>query len=90
MLPTPVSGALFALENIEGVKEGCEGDVKSEILAGEDWTRSCSPPLTPGECKFHLFCGRFCVAERMMVRTGCEKLKKVSVEKIPKSKITVE
>lgn len=47
VLPTPVSGQLFTLENIEGVKEGCEGDVKSEILAGGDWTRSCSPPLTP-------------------------------------------
>ncbi len=36
------------LGNMEGVKEGCEGDVKSEILAGGDWTRCCSPPLTPG------------------------------------------
>lgn len=33
---------------MEGVKKGCEGEVKSEILAGGDWTRSCSPPLTPG------------------------------------------
>ena len=49
ILATPMSGPFFALENIEGVKEGCEGEVKSEILAGEDWTRSCSPPLTPGE-----------------------------------------
>lgn len=47
-LPTPVSVPFFALENIEGVKEGCESDVKSEILAGGDWTRSYSPPLTPG------------------------------------------
>jgi len=30
-----------------GVKQGCEGEVKSEILAGENWTRSGSPPLTP-------------------------------------------
>ena len=48
MLPTPVTGAYMGLDNIEGVKEGCEGDVQSEILAGGDWTRSCSPPLTPG------------------------------------------
>lgn len=47
ILPTPVAGPLFALENIEGVKEGCEGEVQSEILAGGDWTRCCSPPLTP-------------------------------------------
>ena len=38
----------MSLDNIEGVKEGCEGDVQSEILAGGDWTRCCSPPLTPG------------------------------------------
>ena len=50
ILPTPTTGAFFILENIEGVKEGCEGDVQSEILAGGDWTRSCSPPLTPGMC----------------------------------------
>lgn len=47
-LPTPVTGAYMGLGNIEGVKEGCQGDVQSEILAGGDWTRSCSPPLTPG------------------------------------------
>ena len=50
LLPTPVNGPVFALENIEGVKEGCEGDVQSEILAGGEWTRCCSPPLTPGMC----------------------------------------
>lgn len=49
ILQTPGSGACFTLENIEGVKEGCEGDVKSEILAGGDWTRSRSPPLKPGK-----------------------------------------
>lgn len=50
VLSTPVSVPFFALENIEGVKEGCESEVKSEILAGGDWTRSYSPPLTPGTC----------------------------------------
>ena len=48
ILPTPVSSTFFSTENIEGVKEGCEGEVKSEILAGGDWTRCGSPPLTPG------------------------------------------
>jgi len=48
ILPTPVSSTFFGMENIEGVKEGCEGEVKSEILAGGDWTRCGSPPLTPG------------------------------------------
>lgn len=38
----------MGLDNIEGVKEGCESDVQSEILAGGDW--SCrSPTLTPGK-----------------------------------------
>jgi hypothetical protein len=48
ILPTPTAPVFF--ENIEGVKEGCEGEVKSEILAGENWTRSGSPPMTPGKC----------------------------------------
>lgn len=49
VLPTPVTGAYMGLErNIEGVKEGCQSDVQSEILAGGDWTRCCSPLLTPG------------------------------------------
>jgi len=48
VLPIPVTGGFMGLDNIEGVKEGCEGDVQSEILAGGDWTRCCSPPLTPG------------------------------------------
>ena len=48
ILPTPTNPVFFG-GNIEGVKEGCEGEVKSEILAGEDWARAGSPPLTPGE-----------------------------------------
>ena len=54
LLRTPVTAPFLTLENIEGVKEGCEGEVQSEILAGGDWTRCCSPPLTPGE--FHYRC----------------------------------
>jgi hypothetical protein len=47
-LPTPVNGAFFPIEGMEGVKQGCEGEVFSEILAaGVDW-RSASPPMTPG------------------------------------------
>ena len=45
---TPID-PVFLAGNIEGVKEGCEVDVKSEILAGENWTRCGSPPLTPGK-----------------------------------------
>lgn len=48
VLPTPVTRTYMGLDNIEGVKEGCEGDVQSEILAGGDWTCR-SPTLTPGK-----------------------------------------
>lgn len=48
VLPTPLNESCMGLDNIKVVKEGCEGDVQSEILAGGDWTRCCSPPLTPG------------------------------------------
>ena len=49
LLPTSVNNSFYGIENIEGVKEGCESDVQSEILAGGDWTRCGSPPLTPGK-----------------------------------------
>lgn len=49
MLATPVTGSSLAFDVMEGVKDGCEGDVKSEILAGGDWTRCGSPLLTPGK-----------------------------------------
>ena len=49
VLPTPVTASYINLDNTKAVKEGCEGDVQSEILAGGDWTRCCSPPLSPGK-----------------------------------------
>ena len=48
VLPTPTNSIFFCSESFEGVKEGCESDVRSEILAGGDWHRSCSPLMTPG------------------------------------------
>ncbi|KXL51385.1 hypothetical protein M433DRAFT_227 [Acidomyces richmondensis BFW] len=50
VLPTPVTGAFLAKPSVAGfpaVKEGCEEEVFSEVLAGGDWTRPGSPPLTP-------------------------------------------
>ncbi len=44
ILPTPTTDSYMGLE---GVKEGCHGDVSSEILAG-DFARCGSPVLTPG------------------------------------------
>lgn len=48
ILPTPVNGGFIQPQNMEGVKAGCEEGVFSEILAGDDWTRAASPPMTPG------------------------------------------
>jgi C2H2 transcription facotor len=47
LLPTPVNGG-FAAHVFDGIKVGCEEEVFSEILAGEDWSRTASPPMTPG------------------------------------------
>jgi DNA-directed RNA polymerase subunit RPC12/RpoP len=46
ILPTPVNG-FFSPDGIEGVKQGCEEEVFSELLsAGIEW-RSATPPMTP-------------------------------------------
>ncbi|RDW77170.1 hypothetical protein BP6252_05223 [Coleophoma cylindrospora] len=47
VLPTPMNSTFFGLERFEGVKEGCEGDVQAENLAGNEWARCGSPPMTP-------------------------------------------
>jgi hypothetical protein len=48
IMPTPMNTMFYGLEGFEGVKEGCEGEVQSENLAGGDWARCGSPPMTPG------------------------------------------
>ncbi|PQE03409.1 hypothetical protein CJF30_00005451 [Rutstroemia sp. NJR-2017a BBW] len=47
ILPTPVNSVFFGVESFEGVKEGCESEVQSENLAGGEWARCGSPPMTP-------------------------------------------
>ncbi|KAH8602789.1 hypothetical protein B0O99DRAFT_587864 [Bisporella sp. PMI_857] len=47
ILQTPVNPIFFGVEGFQGVKEGCEGEVRSENLAGHDWARCGSPPMTP-------------------------------------------
>ncbi|ELR05055.1 hypothetical protein VC83_05063 [Pseudogymnoascus destructans] len=48
ILPTPLEHtSFFGIESFEGVKEGCQGEVQSENLAGLDWARCGSPPMTP-------------------------------------------
>lgn len=42
------ASGFFGLENFEGVKDGCHGEVQSENLAGGDWTRCGSPSMTQG------------------------------------------
>lgn len=51
-LPTPVNGPCPSPESLVGVKQGCEVDVLSEILAGGDFQRCQSPPLTPSKSCF--------------------------------------
>jgi hypothetical protein len=48
-LHTPIHESFFTFDKVEGVKEGCEGDVHAEILANIDWQRSASPAMTPGK-----------------------------------------
>ncbi|KAF2725692.1 hypothetical protein K431DRAFT_317636 [Polychaeton citri CBS 116435] len=52
MLPTPVDGMFnFGMQQanfgFHAVKEGCEEEVFTEVLAGGDWPRPGSPPMTP-------------------------------------------
>jgi len=52
IIPTPISGqgVFFAKPQMvmqPVVKQGCEEEVFSEVLAGGDWTRPGSPPMTP-------------------------------------------
>jgi hypothetical protein len=51
MVPTPLNTVFYGLEGFEGVKEGCESEVQSENLAGGEWARCGSPPMTPGTLK---------------------------------------
>jgi len=48
ILHTPINPIFYDLGGFEGVKEGCEGEVQSENLAGNEWARCGSPPMTPG------------------------------------------
>jgi hypothetical protein len=48
-LHTPINESFFTFDKVEGVKEGCEGDVHAEILANIDRQRSASPAMTPGK-----------------------------------------
>ncbi|KJX93915.1 transcription factor C2H2 Seb1 like protein [Zymoseptoria brevis] len=71
IIPTPVNGVFFGKSNSTqwpAVKQGCEEEVFSEVLAGGDWTRPGSPPMTPvflhnnsisaaSDCSFDLLSG---------------------------------
>lgn len=49
VLSSSVNPAFFPVEGLKGVKQGCEGEVFTEILAGAEWARQGSPPMSPGE-----------------------------------------
>lgn len=46
MMSTPTNTIFFG-ESFTGVREGCEEEVQAENLAGNEWARCGSPPLTP-------------------------------------------
>lgn len=48
MMSTPTNTIFFG-ESFTGVREGCEEEVQAENLAGNEWARCGSPPLTPGK-----------------------------------------
>lgn len=50
MMPTPVND--YFGQTLEGVKQGCEEEVFSEILNTNEWASVQSPPLTPGTKQF--------------------------------------
>lgn len=52
MMQTPLDSGFFGFENFENVKNDCQAEVKSEILARIDWNRCTSPPMTPGRFPF--------------------------------------
>lgn len=51
LLPTPMEtmGAEYFGQSFEGVKNGCEAGVFSDMLTGDEWNTT-SPPMTPGKC----------------------------------------
>lgn len=49
-LPTPVDGPYFGFQPYEVVKECREAEPCAESFANGDWSRSDSPPMTPGKC----------------------------------------
>lgn len=50
MLPTP--GNDMYLSSFEGIKQGCEEEMFSEVLNGGDWAKSGSPSMSPGKLHF--------------------------------------
>lgn len=44
-----MNGPYFGFQPYEVAKEGREADMYAESFANVDWSRSVSPPLTPGK-----------------------------------------
>lgn len=69
ILPTPIGGFPINANGIQGVKQGCEGEVFTEILASAEFTGPASPAMTPGEYgssfsePLTTFCTRRCRSE---------------------------
>jgi hypothetical protein len=48
ILPTPVTNTFYGQPGLEMMKGDRGEEVYSEILAGENWNHTASPPMTPG------------------------------------------
>jgi len=73
MMPTPINGMFFPRPHMmayPAVKQGCEDEIYSGVLANNDWPRPHSPPMTPvylqqgsmvaAEASYHLTTGSSC------------------------------
>lgn len=58
VLPTPINGFPLKTEAIQGVKQGCEEEVFTEILASGEFNGSASPAMAPGK-SWNFKCIRF-------------------------------
>lgn len=67
ILPTPMN-AHFMGHTLESMKAGCEEEVFSEMLAGDNWGNAISPPMTPGKLQTNYSSAFFFSASRSVAK----------------------
>jgi hypothetical protein len=55
ILPTPINHTFYGQPSLEMMKSGREEEAFSEILAGDNWNKGASPPMTPGTFFFKFY-----------------------------------